>query len=308
VSGGTGFIVTEAAYHGNTQSVTEISPSAYKRGTPPGHVCVIAAPSEAAYGQDVARGMTEAVAHAIEALAGRGHQLAGLICDSIFSSDGVFADPAGFLQAPVELVRKAGGLYIADEVQPGFARTGDSFWGFARHHLQPDIVTLGKPMGNGFPMAAVAAPTGAMAAFCKDFGYFNTFGGTPAAAAAGLAVLDVIEEEQLQDNALKVGRHLQQGLQRLAATDPRIAATRGAGLFIGVDLGKSAGHDAPDPELASAVINRLRDRQVLIGAAGRFGNTLKIRPPLCLSTKEADFFLDALRSTLHSIPADETGH
>jgi len=306
VTGGNGFIVTQTAYHGNTQAVTEISPSAYKQGNPPDHVCLIKAPGLDAYGEDIGSGMAKAVARAIRTLKKRGHDLGGLICDSIFSSDGIFSDPPGFLRESVDLVHKAGGLYIADEVQPGFARTGDSFWGFGRHRLDPDIVTMGKPMGNGFPMAAMVAPTDAMAAFCRDVGYFNTFGGTPAAAAAGLAVLEVIEEEHLQENALKVGAHLQQGLLKLAKKDPRISDVRGAGLFIGIDLGKATSPHPPDPTLASAVINGLRDRQVLIGAAGRFGHTLKVRPPLCLNKAEANFFLDALKSTLQSIPRSES--
>jgi len=152
----------------------------------------------------------------------------------------------------------------------------------------------------------MVAPTEAMAAFCKDVGYFNTFGGTPAAAAAGLAVLEVIEEEKLQENALKVGQHLKQGLLRLAKKDPRITAVRGAGLFIGIDLGRAEDSHAPDPMLASAVINGLRDRQVLIGAAGRYGHTLKVRPPLCLNKAEADFFLNALKTILQAIPPAET--
>ncbi|MGA0127071.1 MAG: aminotransferase class III-fold pyridoxal phosphate-dependent enzyme, partial [bacterium] len=194
----------------------------------------------------------------------------------------------------------------AAEVQPGYARSGASFGGCGRQRLDPDIVTMGKPMGNGFPMAAMVAPTDAMAAFCRDVGYFNTFGGTPAAAAAGVAVLEVIEEEHRQENALKVGTHLQQGLLKLAKKDPRISDVRGAGLFIGIDLGKATSPHPPDPTLASAVINGLRDRQVLIGAAGRFGHTLKVRPPLCLNKAEANFFLDALKSTLQSIPPSES--
>ena len=305
VTGGSGFIVTQTAYHGNTQAVTEISPSAFKQGIPPDNVYLIKAPGKDAYGENIGQGMAKAVSRAIRTLKRRGHQLAALICDSIFSSDGVFADPPGFLQESVDLVHQAGGLYIADEVQPGFARTGEAFWGFGRHLLEPDLVTMGKPMGNGFPMAAMVAPTEAMAAFCKDVGYFNTFGGTPAAAAAGLAVLEVIEEEKLQENALKVGQHLKQGLLRLAKKDPRITAVRGAGLFIGIDLGRPEDSHAPDPMLASAVINGLRDRQVLIGAAGRYGHTLKVRPPLCLNKAEADFFLNALKTTLQAIPPAE---
>jgi len=296
-TGATGFVVTEGAYHGNTWAVTQISPASFrKRARLPEHVRAVPAPSAAAYGADIAGGFARAVRRAIATLRRRGHEPAALVCDSIFSSDGVFADPPGFLAPAVEVMRAEGGVYIADEVQPGFARTGDAFWGFARHGLSPDIVTMGKPMGNGFPMAGMATRPDLLAAFCEDVGYFNTFGATPAAAAAGLAVLDVVRDEGLQDNAHRVGGYLRGRLDALAGGDPRIGAVRGAGLFIGVDLCGPEG--VPDPRLAGDLINGLRERRVLIGAAGRFGHTLKIRPPLCLARDEADFFADALADAL----------
>lgn len=303
-TGGTGFIVTESAYHGNTQAVTEISPAALKQGTPPDHVCIVPAPGPAVFGNDIGGGFTSAIEQAIATLKSRGHAPAALICDSIFSSDGVFADPPGFLAGAVDAVHAAGGVYIADEVQPGFARTGDAFWGFARHRVAPDIVTMGKPMGNGYPVAGMVVRPDLLAAFCRDVGYFNTFGGTPAAAAAGLAVLEVIEEEGLQENARTIGTHLKNRLRDLAVADPRLAAIRGAGLFVGVDLCRTGDPTVPDPNLAAATINGLRDRQVLIGAAGRYGHTLKVRPPLCLNRDEADFFVDALGDALAAIPPE----
>ena len=152
------------------------------------------APGRAAYGKDIAGGFAAAVEKAIAGFKRDGMRPAALICDSIFSSDGVFADPPGFMAPAVAAIRAAGGLFIADEVQPGFGRTGDHFWGFGRHRLTPDIVTMGKPMGNGYPMAGLATRPALLAAYCEDVGYFNTFGGNPAAAAAGLAVLDVIRD------------------------------------------------------------------------------------------------------------------
>lgn len=298
-SGGSGFIVTEGAYHGNTAAVTEISPASFKkRAGLPDHVRLVPAPSVENYGPDIASGFTLAVRQAVASLHEQGHAPAALVCDSIFSSDGVFADPPGFLQAAVGVMKDAGGLFIADEVQPGFARTGDAFWGFERHGLTPDIITTGKPMGNGFPMAGMASRPDLLAAFCEEVGYFNTFGGTPLAAAAGLAVLDAIEEDGLQENARLTGDYLRQRLDAIAEHDPRIASVRGAGLFIGVDL---CDDGTPDPDLASDLINALRLRRVLIGAAGRFGHTLKLRPPLCLSREEADFFADALIDGLASV-------
>ncbi|MHC0053580.1 aspartate aminotransferase family protein [Actibacterium sp. D379-3] len=297
-TGGTGFIVTENAYHGNTALVTQVSPSALKRAVLPDHVVTIPAPSAQVFGADLAAGFADSLRAAIATLAARGHRPAAFICDSIFSSDGIFADPAGFLQPAVAAIRAAGGLFLADEVQPGFARTGDCFWGFARHGVTPDLITMGKPMGNGFPMAAMAARPDSLEKFCEEVGYFNTFGGNPVAAAAGLAVLSVIDDEGLQQNAQTVGAHLKSRLSALAAADPRIADVRGAGLFIGLELCAPDAPDSPDPGFALTLIDRLKERHILIGAAGRFGNTLKIRPPLCLSMDEADIFADALGASL----------
>lgn len=297
-TGGTGVVVTETAYHGNTDLVMQVSPSAFKIGGPPDWVESVPPPGPDAYGDDIAGGFAAAIERAAEALAARGHRPAALICDSIFSSDGVFADPAGFLAPAVARMRAAGGLYIADEVQPGFARTGSAMWGFTRHRVEPDIVTMGKPMGNGFPMAGMAARPELLEAFCAQFGYFNTFGANPVAAAAGLAVLDVIADERLMENAARVGAHLAAGLAGLAARDDRIGAIRGAGLFLGLDLCREGDAGIPDPELAATIINGLRGHGVLIGAAGKFGHTLKIRPPLCLRFAEADRFVAALRAAL----------
>lgn len=297
-SGGTGIIVTENAYHGNTSIISDISPSALKRRGLPEHVVTVAAPSHPGKHNSIENAFAADIERAITELERRGHKLSAFVCDSIFSSDGVYADPPGFLRKAIDAVHKAGGLYIADEVQPGFARTGDAFWGFARHDVMPDVVTMGKPMGNGFPMAGLATRPELLAGFCEYTGYFSTFGGNPVAAAAGMSVLEVIDEEKLQDNALKQGNHIKERLQELAARDDRIADVRGAGLFLGIDLCRAGKKEQPDPELATGLINGLKDRGVLIGAAGRYGNTLKVRPPLSLSEEEADIFVDRLAETL----------
>lgn len=301
-SGGTGIIVSENAYHGNTSIISEISPSALKRGNLPDHVVTVPAPSHAGQSGSIENAFAADVKRAIAELERRGHKFSAFVCDSIFSSDGVYADPPGFLRKAVSEVHKAGGLYIADEVQPGFARTGDAFWGFARHGVTPDIVTMGKPMGNGFPMAGLVTRPELLERFCEDTGYFSTFGGNPVAAAAGMAVLDVIADEQLQSNALRQGNHIQDRLRDLATKDDRIADVRGAGLFLGIDLSRPGEKDQPNADLASSVINGLKDRGVLIGAAGRFGNTLKVRPPLSLSQDEADIFVDKLADALAASP------
>ncbi len=293
-SGGTGFIVTEDAYHGNTSLVTTVSPSIIKQGSLPDNVVAIPAPSSSVYEGDIAAGFAAKVAEAIETLQQRGIRVAALLVDTIFSSDGIFSEPRGFLKQAVEVVRNAGGVFIADEVQPGFARMGETFWGFDFHGIIPDIVTMGKPMGNGFPMAAVATRPDYLQSFCADVGYFNTFGGNPVAAAAGQAVLDTIQQENLQENARKMGDYLKQQLQFMAQQSSYIADVRGQGLFLGIDIGEKDNKHNPNPTKTRHIINGLKQAGVLIGAAGKYGATLKLRPLLTLSRYEADFFLDAL--------------
>jgi 4-aminobutyrate aminotransferase-like enzyme len=296
-SGGSGFVVTETAYHGNTAAVTEVSPSSYKKGHPPRHVRLVPAPDPAEFGNDLAQGFADAIDGAIKAMEADGIRFAGLLVDTIFSSDGVFADPKGFLAPAVEVARRAGGLFIADEVQPGFGRTGDGLWGFSRHGLEPDIVTLGKPMGNGYPVAGVVTRPDLLTAFAAEFGYFNTFAASPVATAAALAVLEAIEEDGLVRNASVVGRHLSARLKRLQATAP-ITAVRGTGLYLGVEFGRGG---EPAPDIATALINGLRQRGILIGAAGKFGNILKIRPPLCVTTEHADRLVDSMEELLRGL-------
>lgn len=293
-----GFVVTENAYHGNTSLVTDISPSALKRQSLPDHVIAIPAPGRFNYSDPVADGFGRAVDEACVQLEQRGYGVAAFICDSVFSSDGVYADPQGLLTQAVNCVHSHGGLYIADEVQPGFARTGSGFWGFEHHNAMPDLITMGKPMGNGYPIAGLATRPAYFEQFCEDVGYFNTFGGNPVAAAAGHAVLDVIEQEHLQANAEAMGAYLQSALQLLADTTHGITDVRCKGLFIGVEISKNGNIREPDPKTTSDVIDRLRQQGVLIGAAGKFGNILKIRPPLCIKQAEADFFVDKLATAL----------
>jgi 4-aminobutyrate aminotransferase-like enzyme len=241
---------------------------------------------------------------AIEDLRRSGVGFSALLVDSIFSSDGVFAEPAGFLRGAVDAVHRAGGLFIADEVQCGFGRLGESLWGFDRHGVQPDVVTLGKPMGNGYPMGGVVTRPEILATFCAKYGYFNTFGGSPVAAAAGLAVLEVIEEEGLIENARRVGEHLRRRLGELSRRHAHLGEVRGAGLYVGVDVVAGEGRGSagsPAPELAQRLITGLRERRVLVGAAGRFGHVLKIRPPLCFATADADTLVDALDDVLRHL-------
>lgn len=297
-SGNKGFIVTETAYHGNTLAVTEISPATLKHDSLPDHVIAIPAPSTINYGDDIVSGFKNAMEQAINTLNRRGYGIAAFICDSIFSSDGVLSHPAGFLKPTIDLVHKKGGCYIADEVQPGFGRTGRHMWGFQHHDVLPDFVTMGKPMGNGFPMAGMAANNNDVKKFCESVGYFNTFGGNPVAAAAGQAVLDVIQNEGLIEHSEKMGRYIRDELKNIQSSLPVISDIRGSGLFIGVDLCIDGDPAQPDPTTTVRTINRLKEKHILIGASGKYGHTLKLRPPLCLNQEEADIFLQAIQEVL----------
>jgi 4-aminobutyrate aminotransferase-like enzyme len=301
-TGRAGFIVTETAYHGNTAAVTDVSPAARPGQPLPPHVRTVPAPEMfRAPAGDPGKRFAESVGRGIAELEESGFGFAGLMVDTIFSSDGVYADPPGFLAPAVKLAHERQGLFIADEVQPGFGRTGAGLWGFARHGVAPDIVTMGKPMGNGFPMGGVATRAALLDRFTAEMKYFNTFGGNPVAAAAGFAVLDVIRDEELVENANKVGGYLMNGLREIGNRHIQIGDVRGSGLFIGLELVRDRDAKEPSPEIASQLINRLRHRGILIGAAGRWGNTLKIRPPLCFTRDNADMFIAACDEVLREI-------
>ena len=304
-TGGSGFIVTEAAYHGNTAAVTEVSPSSRPGKPLASHVRAIPAPDPYRVPTaDLSGGFAAAVEAAIDDLERAGVRFAGFLADTIFSSDGVFTDPPGFLAAAVEVVHRREGVFIADEVQPGFGRTGAGLWGFERHGVIPDIVTMGKPMGNGFPMGGVVTRPDMLDQFTGEVKYFNTFGGSPVAAAAGLAVLDVIRDEGLIENAASTGAYLAEGLRALGNRRTAIGDVRGAGLFIGLELVSDRAAKAPAPETATATINGLRRHGILIGAAGAYGNVLKIRPPLPFTRANADQVLDACDAVLGEITSD----
>ncbi|WP_281081920.1 aspartate aminotransferase family protein [Variovorax paradoxus] len=303
-TGGTGVIVTQTAYHGVTTAVAHISPS-LGDGVPLGaHVRTVPAPQAIsacepeAVGPAFARGVVDAIAD----LRRHGIVPAALIVDTIFSSDGVRPDPRGFLQPAADAIRAAGGLFIADEVQAGFGRTGDTLWGFARHGLVPDLVTLGKPMGNGYPIAGVVARADLVDAFAATSRYFNTFGGNAVACATAMAVLGVIEDEGLVENARRVGTLLRQGLQERATRHRLLGDVRGAGLFLGVDV-VAPGSAAPDAAGAQRLVNRLRAHRVLISATGPDGHVLKIRPPIIFSEENAAFFLERFDRALLDLDA-----
>jgi 4-aminobutyrate aminotransferase-like enzyme len=292
VTGGTGFIITDYAYHGTTDVIAGMSPE--DGGVLGPGVYAIPAP----LGPDGAARFGERVRKCIGAMRSAGVRPAALLVDTIFSSDGVASDPPGFLAAAVAEIRAAGGLFIADEVQPGFGRTGEHMWGFQRHAVVPDLVTMGKPMGNGHPVAALAARPALLAAFARQRRYFNTFGGNSVSCAVGLAVLDVIERERLIANARASGEYLRQGLLRVAQRYPWVREVRGAGLFVGVELAGNPARNLTARQEATRVVNDLRHRGVLVGTTGRDSNVLKVRPPLTIARAEVDLLLDALDRSL----------
>ena len=290
-----GFIVTNLAYHGVTDAVSRISPSLgpdVERGP---FVRTVPAPDlyRSPTG-DVGAEFAAGVRAAIDDLRAQGIGLAALVCDTIFSSDGVLSDPPGLLREAVDAVRTAGGLFIADEVQAGFGRTGESMWGFDRHGIVPDIATLGKPMGNGHPIAGVVAKPHIVEEFSRTGRYFNTFGGNPVSCAAALATLKVIEDEHLIRNAHEVGAYLCARFRELAASHAAIGDIRGAGLFVGVELIREGGGQEPDADLALYVVNECRRLGLLISATGPGANVLKIRPPLVFQKEHADILVDTI--------------
>ncbi len=309
-TGGTGVIVTRNAYHGVTTEIAAISPSLGGLDTLAPWVRWVAAPDAYRVDLDGHASLGEwfaaQVQAAIDDLTAHGIRFAAFVADSIFASDGVLPDPAGFLAPVLEVVHRAGGLYVADEVQPGFGRTGDAMWGFQRHGTDvapfvPDLVTIGKPMGNGMPIAATMMRPEVVAAFGRDVRYFNTFGGNAVSVAAAQAVLDVVREEALQQHAAEVGAEIRAMARELASRYDVIGDVRGAGLFIGIELVDADG--APDEDLTLHVVNGLRRRHVLIGTAGVNNNVLKVRPPLVFSSADAQRFVTELDATLADLHA-----
>ncbi|MBO0903360.1 aspartate aminotransferase family protein [Jiella sp. MQZ13P-4] len=290
-TGGTGIVVTDNAYHGITESVAAFSPSLGPAVDLGPHVRTVPAPElYRGGGADLAARFTADVEAAIADLRRHGIRPAALIVDTLFSSDGVLPDPKGFLAGAVEAIRSAGGVFVADEVQPGFGRTGEAMWGFARHALVPDLVTLGKPMGNGHPVSAVVMRPEVCDEFGRKARYFNTFGGNAVSCAAAMAVLRTIERDGLMENAERVGRHLLEGIRALADHHPCLGDVRGAGLFVGAEFVADRESRIPDRHRASRVVNRMRELGVLISVTGRSHNVLKIRPPLIFTEANADRF------------------
>lgn len=278
VTGRRGLIVTCNAYHGVTLALADISPSLRPVGS---HVRIVPAPCEFAGAPEaVAEQFASAVAQAANELEAAGTPVAALIVDTVFASDGLYTDASQALTRAAAEVRQRGGLFIADEVQGGFARVGGHWWAFQRDEVVPDMVSMGKPMGNGHPMAGLVAKRALLETFGRQCRYFNTFGGNTVAAAVGLAVLDELHRLNATSHVAEVGAEMAAAISRLAANSPLIRAVRGSGLYWGVDIRDPDGDPQRSKTLTQNIVNGLRHQGVLIGTAGADQCTLKIRPPL----------------------------
>jgi 4-aminobutyrate aminotransferase-like enzyme len=298
VSGSRGVIVTDNAYHGVTASLAEISPSLGPAHRGAAHVRRVPVADTFRLGTAAEAAFLDGIRSAIASLQSAGHGVAALICDSVFASDGLFVDPPGLLARAAALVRASGGLFIADEVQAGLARSGKHMWAFQRHDVVPDLVTLGKPLGGGHPLAGLVAQPRHLDAFGRATRYFNTFGGNPVSAIVGSTVLDVIRQEQLMANADRVGEMLTAGLRDIASRHPLIGDVRGSGLFVAIDLVEEPRTKGPATSQAARLMNLLRENGVLVGLCGPALNCLKIRPPLCLTSSQATRVLEGVDSCL----------
>ena len=302
-TGNSGGLAMDFAYHGVSEAIDAFSPSNAPEHWQAPHIRLLPAPClyRGELGSDVAQPGERYAAMAsplIADLANKGHGVAAAMIDSAFMTNGILDAPAGYLQAIVDRVRAAGGLFIADEVQSGFGRMGTHFWGHRHHGVTPDFITIGKPAGNGHPVGAVITRPEILAHFLKAGPFFSTFGGNNVACAAGLAVLDVIRDERLAENALAVGAYLRQALQRLMARHALIGDVRGVGLATGVELVRDRQTKEPAPAETARLLNLLRDEGVLVGGEGKHANVLKIRPPIVFTHEHADFAATALDRAL----------
>lgn len=305
-TGADGVIVSDFSYHGNSRQLAALT-SCFETPEPfPSRARAIPIPDpfRDRQGRDdeaLASAFAAKVEAAIASLKADGHGVSAMLIDASFANEGLPDPVPGFVAKAVELVRKAGGLVIFDEVQAGFGRTGRAMWSHQLHGVTPDIVTMGKPMGNGFPVAGLIAPKGMVDRFGGQANYFNTFGGNPVAAAAGQAVLDVLREDSLLDRAALVSRDVVDGLDRLQLRYPQIANVRSRGMFFGLELTRNDAVRTPDPQLAKRIVEGMKAAGVLMGRIGRHDNILKLRPAMVFETEHAELLIDRLGQVLEDV-------
>jgi 4-aminobutyrate aminotransferase-like enzyme len=299
----------DVAYHGNTQRLVEISP--YKFNGPGGagrrdDVQVVPLPDpyrgvHRGGGSEVGAAYLDGARAVLDERATAGHPAGAVIAEAIPSVAGQVVPPPGWLAGLFDAARVVGAVPIADEVQVGFGRVGDDTWGFGAQGARPDIVTMGKPIGNGHPLGAVVTTRAIADAFNNGMEYFNTFGGNPVSAAIGLAVLDVVTDEGLQEHARTTGARLLAGLRELQRRHEPIGDVRGAGLFVGFELVRDRASRDPDATLATELVNRAAERRVLLSTDGPDHNVIKIKPPLVFSDADADRLVETVDEVLGEI-------
>lgn len=293
-TGNAGGLCTARAYHGISEASAALSPESWLGGRAPAHVETWAPP-------DTYRGTNtdpSLFAAGLDRLRARGLAPAAAILDGVLTSDGFHDPPLGYVAELVRLTHEAGGLWVADEVQGGHGRTGEALWSFERFGITPDFVTLGKPMGNGHPVAAVITRREIAQRFATETVFFSTFGGNPVSAAAGLAVLDVLDDERVLPRVQAAGETLRTGILEIASRHSAIGDVRGVGLAIGIEIVRDRATKESDPATTTAIKESMREHGVLVGTTGAAGNILKVRPPLAFTTAEVPVFLDALEGAL----------
>ena len=299
-TGGRGLICTDAAYHGNSTEVRKLTrlrqqESLEFRSIPvPQRYRPI---REGLAGEELTAAYLDLLQEQIDGFAADRVPFAGALFCPILANEGLPEIPPGFMSRAAELVRAAGGLLICDEVQAGFARTG-RWWGYETSGFVPDIAVMGKPMGNGLPLAGVAASSELVNTFRSKTRYFNTFASSPLQAAVGQAVIDVIEEQDLTTSVTEVGSYLRERLRAIGDDCEAVAEVRGHGLFVGIEWVKDRGSKDPDPDGAEEIMNRLRRSGFLMGRSGQHGNVLKVRPPLVFEREHADLFLEGFATAV----------
>lgn len=296
-TGHTGGLCTSFAYHGISDAIAPLSPETWPEGSPPAHIEVWA-PFDPYRGTGAG---VQGFALALDRLRSRGHEPAIAILDGVLTSDGFVDQRPEDVRAMVDAVHAAGGLWIADEVQGGHGRTGEALWSFERFGIEPDLVTLGKPMGNGHPVAAVITRREIAERFATETVFFSTFGGNPVSAAAALAVLDVLEDERILERVVVAGEALRAAIRDVAGRHPVIGDVRGVGLANGIEIVRDPTTKEPDGARTAAIRDGMRERGVLVGTTGQHGNVLKVRPPLAFTADEVPVFADALERTIEAL-------
>lgn len=305
-TGNTGIIVSDFSYHGNTSLLADVTTALPTRNGMSANVRAIRIPDLDAADNDLSsaelfeNGIRQLDA-AIESLNSEGFGVSAFLFDPLFSTEGLCRLPDGYLHAVQQRIHAAGGLLISDEVQSGFGRTGDAMWGYELYGLAPDLVTMGKPMGNGHPIGGVVTSADLLDEFGAANLYFNTFAGNPVSAAAGRAVLQIMKDEDLMANAQSTGSVLKEGLEKLAARFDFAGAVKGRGLFFGVELLPDPKSGLSAPAVTKKLVENMKDNKILISKVGRHETVLKMRPPLVFNKSHAEQLLEGLEAALHSI-------